>query len=67
MQGQAMSGRGRGAALLERTDEENPAQTKTKDNLEYDKCSHNKQEVRRARPRRVGSVSARVRAPQLEP
>ena len=66
MQGQAMSGRGRGAALLERTDEENPAQTKTNDNLEYDKCSHNKQEVR-ARPRRVGSVSARVRAPQLEP
>ena len=44
-----MSGRGRGAALLERPDEENPAQTKTNNNLEHDKCSHNnKQEVRRA-------------------
>ena len=41
-----MSGRGRGAALLEGPDEENPAQTKTNDNLEYDKCSHNKQQVR---------------------
>ena len=40
-----MSGRGRGAALLERPDEENPTQTKTNDNLEYDKSSHNKQEV----------------------
>ena len=44
---QAMSRR---RALLERPDEENPAQTKTNDNLEHDKkCSHNnKQEVRRA-------------------
>ena len=43
-----MSGRGR-AALLEQPDEENPAQTKTNNNLEHDKCSHNnKQEVRRA-------------------
>ena len=36
-------------ALLEQPDEENPAQTKTNNNLEHDKCSHNnKQEVRRA-------------------
>ena len=57
MQGprQAMSGRGRGAALLERPDEENPTQTKTSD-----KCSHNKQEVRRARLSTPHVVSAFV-------
>ena len=48
-----MSGRGRGAALLERPDEENPAQTKTSD-----ECSHNKQEVRRARLSAPHVVSA---------
>jgi hypothetical protein len=48
-----MSGRGRGAALLERPDEENPTQTKTSD-----KCSHNKQEVRRARLSTPHVVSA---------
>ena len=62
-----MAGRGRGAALLERPDEENPAQTKTNNNLEHDKCSHNnKQEVRRAALHttpRVVSVRVSVRAP----
>jgi hypothetical protein len=48
-----MSGRGRGAALLERPDEENPAQTKTSD-----ECSHNKQEVPCARLSAPHVVSA---------
>ena len=36
---------GRGAALLEQPDEENPAQAKTTPSKEHGKCSHKNQEV----------------------